>query len=286
MIPHAIILGIVQGLTEFIPVSSSAHLVAIPNILGWRDMGLSFDVALHWGTLVALVVYFRRDWAAILSSFARRSQPASSTTATDAPHNVILNGVKNLGRGRGMLIPLVIACVPAALAGAFLEKKIEALRDWPRLIPTIACVLIGIGLVMLLAERIGKKRRRIDQMNRLDYAVIGIAQALALFPGVSRSGVTISAGLLRNLDRAAAARFSFLLSTPIVFGAGVYELAKLIGSGFPTAEAAPFAIGFHTSALFGYLAIRFLMSYLSRRPIDAFVTYRVCFAVVLLLASQ
>ena len=267
MILHAIALGIVQGLTEFIPVSSSAHLVTIPNLMRWPDMGLAFDVACHWGTVAALILYFRRDWKAILTTFVRRESSGSDV-------------------GGRMLIPIIAACIPAALVGLVLNEKIEALRTWPLLVPAIALVLIGVGLVMLLAERVGKKRRGIGEMNRLDYAVIGIAQALALFPGVSRSGITISAGLFRNLDRAAAARFSFLLSTPIILGAGLLELTKVFISGFPAGQAAPFAIGFVTSALSGYLAIRFLMRYLARRPLDVFVTYRVCFGVFLLLASQ
>jgi len=267
MILHAVILGIVQGLTEFIPVSSSAHLVVFPLLLRWQDMGLAFDVACHWGTLVALVVYFRRDWAAILTSFVRRNAPETDV-------------------GGRMLIPIIAACIPAAAAGLLLNDKIEALRKWPLLVQTIAVVLIGVGLVMLLAERVGKKRRQVGEMNWVDYVVIGIAQALALFPGVSRSGITISAGLFRNLDRAAAARFSFLLSTPVVFGAGLLELAKLLTKGFAAGQAGLLAMGLLTSAISGYLAISFLMKYLARKPLDAFVTYRICFAVFLLLASQ
>jgi len=267
MIGQAIILGIIQGLTEFIPVSSSAHLLVIPELLRWRDLGLAFDVALHMGTLVALVAYFRRDWAGILSASLRRRG--------DEPD-----------AGKRMLLPIIAACVPAAVAGFLLDEKIEALRTWRYQLSTIAVVLIGIGLVMLLAERVGKKQRGVDQMNPLDYAVIGCAQALALFPGVSRSGITISAGLFRGLDRAAAARFSFLLSTPIVLGAGLMELKKLVRSGLPANEFAPFVIGFATSAVFGYLAIHFLMNYLRKRPLNAFVTYRICFALFILLASQ
>ncbi|MGB9619263.1 MAG: undecaprenyl-diphosphate phosphatase, partial [Armatimonadota bacterium] len=218
MITHAVVLGIIQGLTEFIPVSSSAHLLVFPHLLRWPDMGLAFDVACHWGTLAALIVYFRNDWAVILRSFAtgKAVQDNASQTAAES------------GVGGGILVPIIVACVPAAVAGLFLNDKIEALRTWPGLVQTIAGVLIGIGLVMRLAEYVGKKRRGIGEMNWIDYIVIGIAQALALFPGVSRSGITISAGLFRNLDRAAAARFSFLLSTPIILGAGLLELAKLL----------------------------------------------------------
>ncbi|MCX8052174.1 MAG: undecaprenyl-diphosphatase UppP [Armatimonadetes bacterium] len=267
MILHAAILGIVQGLTEFLPISSSAHLVTLPQLLRWKDMGLAFDVALHLGTLAAIISYFRHDWASILRSFLKRS------------------GAKSDVDGR-MLVPIIVACIPAAVAGALLDHKIEGLRTWPALIPTVAVVLMVFGLVMLLAERVGKKNRGIEQMNWIDYIVIGFAQALALFAGVSRSGITISAGLFLNLNRAAAARFSFLLATPIILGAGLLELAKLLISGFPPDQAAPFAVGFIASTVSGYLAIRFLMGYLARRPLDVFVTYRFVFAIFLLLASQ
>ncbi len=263
MILHAIILGIIQGLTEFLPISSSAHLLTIPTILRWKDMGLAFDVALHWGTILAVIIYFRKDWAAILSSPLRRNTAES-------------------GANRNLLLPIMVGTIPAAIVGALLEDKIEALRGWPLMVPVIACVLMGVGLIMLLAERVGKQKRGIASMNWTDYITIGIAQALALFPGVSRSGITISAGLFRNIDRASAARFSFLLSTPAILGAGLMSF-KNIGADF---QAAPFVVGFLSSAIVGYLAIHFLMRFLAKNPLNLFVNYRFIFAIVLLLASQ
>lgn len=263
MILHAIILGIIQGLTEFLPISSSAHLLTIPTILRWKDLGLAFDVALHWGTILAIIIYFRKDWATILSGVLHRKSEESDGT-------------------RGLLLPIIVGTIPAAIAGALLEDKIEALRGWPLMVPVIACVLMGVGLIMLLAERVGKQKRDMGSMNWTDYIVIGLAQALALFPGVSRSGITISAGLFRNIDRTSAARFSFLLSTPAIIGAGLMSFRN-IGTDF---QAAPFAIGFLTSAVMGYLAIHFLMRFLAKHPLNLFVNYRFIFAIVLLLVSQ
>lgn len=267
MILQSIILGIIQGLTEFLPISSSGHLLSITKLFSdkgvWVDMGLAFDVALHWGTILAVIIYFRRDWAAILgSAFGRSAQ----------------NGEVS----KGLLVPIIVGTIPAAIAGALFNDKIDALRDWPLVIPVIAFVLMGVGLIMLLAERVGKQKRGIGAMNWTDYIVIGIAQAVALFPGVSRSGITISAGLFRNIDRASAARFSFLLSTPAVLGAGLLKFRDL-GTDF---QAAPFVIGFLTSAIVGYLAIHFLMRFLAKNPLNVFVNYRFIFAIVLLLASQ
>lgn len=266
-IEQAILLGVIQGLTEFIPVSSSAHLVTLPKLFRWQDLGLPFDVACHWGTVLALIVYFRKDWSLMLAGFLRR-QPTNGDVS-----------------GR-MVLPIIIACIPAALVGVILDDRIKGLRSWPLLVQTVAVVLIGVGFLMLLAERIGKKKRHINEMRWLDYLVIGIAQAFALFPGVSRSGATISAGLFLNLERATAARFSFLLSTPIVIGAGLFELGKLIISGVGWGELGVFGIGLVTSACSGFLAIAFLMRYLAKKPLDSFVTYRVCFGIFLLLASQ
>ncbi len=185
-----------------------------------------------------------------------------------------------------MVVPIILACIPAAVVGFILNDKIESLRSWSFLVPTVGFVLIGVGLVMLLAERISKKRRGIADMGWPDYIVIGVAQALALFPGVSRSGITISAGLFLNLERAAAARFSFLLSTPVVLGAGLMELAKLIKAGIDWGELGVLGVGLLTSACAGLVAITFLMRYLAKKPLDPFVTYRAFFGIFLLLASQ
>lgn len=270
LILESIVLGVIQGLTEFIPVSSSGHLLTIPRILGWKDLGLAFDVALHLGTLIAVVVYFRRDWGQIISSFCRQAFRKIPYSRDPDPAS----------SGR-LLVPIMVACVPAAVVGKLFEDRIDALRDTPWALLGIAAVLVVVSGVMLLAEKVGKRQRETSSMGYRDFILIGLAQALALFPGVSRSGITISTGLLLNLDREAAARFSFLLSTPIIFGAGMLELRKIFAAGLPADEIALFGIGMVTAAVSGYAAIHFLMNYLRKRTLTAFVIYRVCFAAVL-----
>lgn len=269
MLLAAIVLGLIQGLTEFIPVSSSGHLLFVERLLGWDTGKLTFDVALHWGTLVALLVFFRRDWVSILRSFAVhvvKRTPYGKDGDAEA--------------GGRLLVPIIVGSIPVAFVGAKYDKVIEAMRDRPWMLPAVAGALAIVGIVMLLAERIGKRQREMGSMNYIDYVVIGLAQALALFPGVSRSGITISAGLFRNLDRAAAARFSFLLSTPAILGAG---LLKLKDVSLAPGDWAVFAVGFVTAAVSGFFAIRFLMSYLQRRSLAVFAIYRFAFAAVILI---
>ncbi|MHB9035240.1 MAG: undecaprenyl-diphosphatase UppP [Armatimonadota bacterium] len=264
---QAIILGAVQGLTEFIPVSSSGHLIAIPYLLHWNYQGKAFDLAAHMGTLLALVIYYWRDWVSILSSFAAhvfKKRPYDKDSVDGAS-------------GR-LFIPIIVACVPAAVVGFLWDDFIESkLNQWYFVAPA----LVVFGLLMLAADRVGKKQRDISRMNYTDYIVIGLAQAMALFPGVSRSGITISAGLFRNLDRAAAARFSFLLSTPIIFGAGMMALKKTMSEGLPAEEWVVFGWGFASAAVFGYIAIHFLINFLRRNSMTAFVVYRIVFAALM-----
>lgn len=261
---QAVVLGIVQGLTEFIPVSSSGHLIAVPYLLGWDYQGKTFDVAVHLGTLLAVVAYYRRDWAVILRGFAAhvvRRRPYPTREESDAS-------------GR-MLVPILVACVPAAVVGYLWEDVIEnRLNEWH----FVASALVVFGLVLLAADRIGRKNRPMAAMNYLDYLIIGCAQAIALFPGVSRSGITISAGLFLGLDRATAARFSFLLSTPIILGSGFLSLTGVVREGLPPAELSVFACGFVSAAISGYAAIHFLISYLRRFSVDVFVIYRILLA--------
>lgn len=268
---QAIVLGLVQGLTEFIPVSSSGHLLFIEKLFGWNTAKLTFDVALHWGTLVALLSYFWRDWVDIFRSFYNH---VVRRTAFGM-------GADSSGSGR-FLIPIVVASIPAALIGLIYDSKIEAMRNRPWILLAVAGTLAVFALVMLLAERVGKKQREMGAMNYADYIIIGVAQALALFPGVSRSGITISAGLFRNLDRAAAARFSFLLSTPIIFAAGLKQIMDVMETGLPSGEALTFAVGFTVAAISGYLAIRFLMSYLRKGSLKVFAAYRFILAAAIL----
>lgn len=269
MLLKAIVLGIVQGLTEFIPISSSGHLLGVRQLLGWNDAWLdqTFDVSLHVGTLVALILYYRHDWWSITRGFFNH-----------LVRRVPYHKDESDGASGRLMIPILVACIPAAIVGCIWEDFIEhQLGQWYM----IAAALVVIGLVMLLADRTGKKDRGIDRMNYTDFITIGCAQALALFPGVSRSGITITAGLFRGLDRAAAARFSFLLSTPIILGAGLKKLMGLVGAGLQPGEAVPMALGFITAAISGYLAIHFLITFLRTRTLTVFVVYRIAFAAIL-----
>ncbi len=262
---HAIVLGIVQGLTEFLPVSSSAHLIVIPWILGWDDGGLTFDVALHAGTLVAVVLFFFRDWVQIIAQgFGLRigRDPA-------------------LEKNRGLLWLLAAGTIPGAIAGFLFEKQADAALRSPYIIATAAIV---VGLVMWLADSTGRKQKDISHVSAVDALTIGVAQALAIVPGVSRSGITISAGLFRNFDRSAAARFSFLLSTPIIAGACAkkfWDLHKHEG-GLPADMHTAFIAGIVASAITGCIAIAFFLNFLRRRSLGLFVWYRIIFGIIVI----
>lgn len=266
---HVIVLGIVQGLTEFLPVSSSAHLIIVPWLLGWDDGGLTFDVALHVGTLVSVILYFFRDWIQIIGQ----------------GFGFTMGGDSVLSKNRNLLWLLVAATIPGGLFGYLFEKQAETSLRSPYVIASTA---IGIGLVMWLAERFGRKQKDIGHISATDAILVGTAQALAIVPGVSRSGITISAGLFRNLDRQSAARFSFLLLTPITAGAALkkfWDLHKHEG-GIPVEMHAPFLVGMIVSAIVGALSIQFFLNYLRDRSLNLFVCYRILFGImVIALAS-
>lgn len=257
---RALVLGIVQGLTEFLPVSSSGHLALVPKLLHWeafdREFGLRFDVALHIGTLIALLWYFRDVWLRLIRSLFAR--------------------VPELAAERRLAGHIVIACVPAVIAGILLEKKAEtAFRE-----PTqIAWLLIGMGIVMGIVDRLPSRHRRLSGMGWRDALFIGVAQAAALLPGVSRSGSTITAGLVEGFDREDAARFSFLLSAPITGGAILFKLRHLVTEGLPAHEAGVFAVGILSSLVVGYLAVAGLLAFLRRYPLTVFVVYRIVFGI-------
>ena len=261
---QSIILGIVQGLTEFIPVSSSAHLLLLQKLFGWDTSSVTFDVALHMGTLVALIGFFWKDWMSIFASFYRRLLSRAPYPADDE--------AKSSGK---LLIPIVIATIPAAIVGVLFDSQIEGMRDRVWMVPAIAAALAVVAIIMVIAEKISSQKRGVGQMNYVDYIVIGLAQALALFPGVSRSGITIIAGLGRGLKRESAARFSFLLSTPVIFGAGVKQVLDVLKTGLAPNQGLVLLVGFLAATISGYLAIRFLMNYLQRRSLNAFAIYRV-----------
>src|SRR5262245_39371751 len=238
---QAIIFGTVQGLTEFLPVSSTAHLILLPWFLGWPDPGLAFDVALHLGTLVALLVYFRSDWIALITSALGLLR--GRTESPDAK----------------MAILIVAATIPGAAAGALFEHKVEEALRAPQL---IAVMLILMAIVLIAAEMVGRRKKALDDISWGDAITIGVAQAFAIVPGVSRSGSTITAGLFLSLKRDAAARFSFYLSAPIIAGAVAKKMLDILRSGLGLEQLTPIIIGIIASGVIGYIAIAFLMRYL------------------------
>jgi undecaprenyl-diphosphatase len=262
---QALILGVVQGLTEFLPISSSAHLILFPWVFGWTDTlvdTLLFDVALHAGTLVSILWYFRRDWISLTVGFLRILRTGRVREAEER-----------------LILYIILATIPAALAGLLLEKTVaEAFRS-PLL---ISLPLIGISFLMIYAEKRPHLSRSLGKITLPDALLIGVAQAIALLPGVSRSGITITTGLLRGYEREAAMRFSFLLSTPAIAGAALLHLRHLF-SGAGLQDGNIFAIGFFSSAVSGYLAIAFLMQYLRKHTLNLFAYYRLMLAAGIIL---
>lgn len=250
----AVTLGIVQGLGEFLPISSSAHLILTPWFFGWPDPGLTFDIALHVGTLVAVVVYFWRDWLRLVRSAIH---PRS-------------------GDGRLFWL-LMVGAIPGAIAGLLLDDLAEAALRNPLL---IAGTLTAMGLLLLAADYWGARNREMRDIGWADALVIGGAQALAIIPGVSRSGITIAAARIRGIEREAAARFSFLLGTPIIAGAAVFKLRHLLST--PSAITGPFVTGVVVAGVVGALTIGVLLRYVQRAGLGIFVLYRVLLALVVL----
>ena len=264
---HAVFLGAIQGLGEFLPISSSAHLIVVPWLLGWAEHSLAFDVALHVGTLVAVLYAFIGDWSRLLGSAWRgllRGQPFSEPD----------------GKLLGLL---ALASVPGAVAGLLLEKWAETVLRAPLLI-AVAMTVMGAGL--LVADRLGGRERRLGGISTSHAVLIGLSQAAAIIPGVSRSGVTIAAARLLGYQREDAARFSFLLSTPIICGAALVKLPQLVKAG---GEFQPVLWGMVAAAVFGLISIRGLLSYVRVRSYAPFVYYRFAFAaliIVVLLARR
>jgi undecaprenyl-diphosphatase len=251
---HAAVLGTIQGLTEVLPISSSAHLILIPKFLKWPESGLTFDVALHVGTFLALSLYFWRDIVELTGNFFSALRGGINTPAKRLPFYILA------------------ATVPAALVGKTLEGPIEEIfRGNPAL---IAVLLILFGLLLAFADTTGAKRWRVDRINLKCAICIGLAQCLALAPGVSRSGITITAALLLGFHRESAARFSFLISLPIVAGAAVLKVGHLLKTGIPAGEGIPLLIGISTSAVFGFLSVAFLLKLVQRDSLYPFVWYR------------
>jgi undecaprenyl-diphosphatase len=248
---QALVLGAVQGLTEFLPVSSSAHLILIPWLLNWEDPGLAFDVALHLGTLLALLIYYRQTWIKLVGSL-----------------------VNDDVASRRLLLLLIIASVPGAIIGLLLEKQAESIFRSPLLIAGAMAVL---GLVLWLVDKLSRSQRKVPDFTATDALLIGLSQALAIVPGVSRSGATITMARALRIEREDAANFSFLMATPIIAGAGLLEARKLVAAGMH----APVLWGFLASAVFGVAAIAGLIRFVRTRTYQAFAWYRVAVAVVI-----
>jgi undecaprenyl-diphosphatase len=279
LVIQAALIGILQGLTEFIPVSSSAHLELAPWIAGLPEDGLlgslSFDVFLHLGTLLALLGYFAGDWLRLLRAALASVRERRISRDPD----------------RRLAWLLILATIPAALIGffgeAWIDENLHADRDDVRL--AIAAFLVVGAIALWLADRLGSRRREIDGLSLPGALTIGLSQALALLPGISRSGATISTGLALGLSRESAARFSFLLATPITLGAGVYGSRKLLDVSHTGMEWLAIAAGFAAAAISGMLAIGFLLSWLRHRSVTIFSVYRLLFAgliVVLVVAGR
>ena len=257
---HAVFLGIVQGITEFLPISSSAHLTLLEHYFNVQEAGLAFDVLLHVGTLVALIAYFWQDWMDMFKAVLRPGR-----------HNRF---------ERRLFWCLVVATIPGAVAGFLLEKKAETVFRAPMRI----AILIGVmGIILYLADRLAKHQRRLPGITFFDAILIGLSQALAIMPGVSRSGSTMTMGLFLGFTRETAARFSFLMSTPIIFGAGLYHALKLFKSGGATTFfTLPHILGFLAAIVSSYLTIKFLLQFLQRHTFAIFAFYRIVLAAVVL----
>jgi undecaprenyl-diphosphatase len=259
-----VVLAIVQGLTEFLPISSTAHLALAPWLLGWRDPGLSFDIALHIGTLVAILMYFFRDWLQIAAQgFGIGYSPDPE--------------LKEQPR---LLWILAIATLPVAVLGMVFRDQAETSWRSPFV---MGGMLIGVGLLMALVDRGAHLAKDIAHISFFDAMVVGLAQALAIVPGTSRSGITIVGALACGVSRPAAARFSFLLSTPAIAGAAAKALWDLHKSGgVPADMRLGFLLGVLLSAVTGWLVIRFLINYLRRNTLTFFVWYRVIFGIIVI----
>jgi undecaprenyl-diphosphatase len=268
---QALVMGIVQGLTEFLPISSSGHLIVVPFMFDWTDpfiTSLAFSVMLHVGTLAALLVFFRADWIRLV--------PAGFASIRDRS----LRGDPD----RRLAWLLVAATIPAAIAGFLLNDLIEtAFRD----VGLVALTLVVGAAILWIADGWGGRTKGVDDVTFPIAGGIGAAQALALVPGISRSGISISASRLAGLDREAAARFSFLMATPITAGAALFEVRKLVADeAGVSVSAGPLLVGMIAAFVSGMIAIGFMLRYLRTRSLTIFVVYRLVLAVVVIIALQ
>ena len=264
----ALFLGFLQGATEFLPISSSAHLVLVPWWLGWEAPPLLFDVTVHMGTLVAVLMYFWRDWLALFRAGLGALRNRSFFQDPDAR----------------LLWFLVVGTLPAALAGALLESVFERAFASP---PVVALFLLVTAGILVWSERAYTAERPLRELTLRDALAVGTAQAFAIFPGISRSGSTMAMGMARGLSRPNAARFSFLLATPIILGAGVKQALDVLSGAeaITHAELAPLAVGFSAAAVTGFVCIWFLMRLLQRRRLYVFAAYCAALGTLTLLSA-
>lgn len=254
---QAIIYGIIQGLGEFLPISSTAHITLLPWFFGWKDPGLEFDIAMHMGTLIAVVIFFWKDWIKLIKA-----------------------GLTDVKSSEGRLFwYIILACVPGGIFGVLFEDQIATTFRNPIL---IGVMLIAMGILLYVADKFFESKVQLKEIGLKRSFLIGVSQALAMFPGVSRSGITMAAGRAMGVKREDAARFTFLLSTPFIFLSGVYKAKDLVSV---SVETAPFIAAIVTSAIVGALSIKFLLNYLKRRGFGIFTVYRLILgAVVIALA--
>lgn len=262
---QSVVLGIIQGLGEFLPISSSAHLILVPKILNWKDFGQTFDVSLHMGTLTAVVIYFRDDIKKLLGAFIESIKTRSFTATFESR----------------LCWYIILATIPGAAAGKTFHDAIEnSVRESYNL---ISFLLIFMGLVLLISDKFGKKTIDFEGLTLKSSLLIGIAQAFALVPGFSRSGTTITAALLLGLKNEAAARFSFLLAIPITLGAGALKSYKIAKTGLEGVTAVNFGAGILSSAIVGYLAINFMLKFIKTKGFKAFAIYRFAFGAFVII---
>jgi undecaprenyl-diphosphatase len=291
---QALFLGILQGATEFLPISSSGHLVLVPWLLNWPAPSLAFDAVTHWGTAAAVVAYFWHDWISLVvaaiqslpsiwrytASILTRNQPR---TDEDDPASHPLNGPlpgSAIARDARLAWLIILGTVPAALIGYLLEDFFEEMFARP---VAAACLLFVTATLLAASEYVGRRERDLDTLRWPDALLIGLGQALAIFPGISRSGATIAAGLSRGLKREPAARFSFLLATPIIIGAGLLKVADLAQAGGLASQAPALIVGFVAAGAVGLACIHFLLRYLQRRQLYPFAIYCVVVGFVCLV---
>lgn len=259
---YALFLGLVQGITEFLPISSSGHLALLEHYLKVPGAGLGFDILLHVGTVAALIAYFFRDWLDMAGAVIR-------PTRYNRPE-------------RRLLCYIIVATIPGALAGVLLEKQAETLFRAPA---RIAILMGGVGLLLLVAEKISRHHRAMDRLMFMDALLIGLSQALAIMPGVSRSGITMTCALFLGFNRRSAAHFSFLLSTPIIAGAGLHHIPKWIKSPPEDLSLLAATVGFLAAVISSYLTIRFLLRFLQRHTFIPFAVYRLIVAALVLFLA-